>query len=191
MNFPKKEVWNGDYKCINIDCDRSIIAYIVEKQFTHPKNRVCGKCRNGGNIRWNCIGCGNIISNINKRVGTFYCSPICRSTSHFKRTYPKKIRPIKITNIKGCIYCTKRLTQKNAMKFCSDTCNRKHRMLEKHKSLYKQDMINRANMRMLIKKPNYDKDKRIKHKKKQQFYQKRRYNVNKLVTAIHNKQTYI
>ncbi len=52
-------------------------------------------------------------------------------------------------------------------------------------------MIKRANARMLAKKPNYDKEKRIKHKKKQQLYMKRRYNIKKLVNKIQNRKTYI
>ena len=41
MNNPIKDVWNGDYKCINLDCDRDIPPNLVEKQFISPKHRIC------------------------------------------------------------------------------------------------------------------------------------------------------
>ena len=52
-------------------------------------------------------------------------------------------------------------------------------------------MIKRANARMLAKKPNYDIEKRKKHKKKQQLYTKRRYNIRKLVADIQKRATNI
>jgi hypothetical protein len=111
--------------------------------------------------------------------------------SNHVRKYAKAIKPVIIKNIVGCNYCTKALTHSHKLKFCDSKCHGLHKKLEVHKSLYKADMIKRANARMLAKKPNYDKEKRVKHKKKQQLYQKRRYNVKKLVGKIQNRETYI
>ena len=191
MTPPDKDVWNGDYTCINIECDKNIPAHIVEKQFTHPKNRVCSSCKSSPLIRWRCIGCDGIINNTVKRSGVFYCSVMCRMHSNHVRKYAKAIKPVIIKNIVGCNYCTKALTHSHKLKFCDSKCHGLHKKLEAHKSLYKADMIKRANARLLAKKPNYDKEKRVKHKKKQQLYQKRRYNVKKLVASIQNKATYI
>lgn len=191
MNTPNKDIWNGNYKCINIGCEIDIPSHIVDKQFTHPKNRVCSKCKSSPLIRWKCIGCGNIITNNTKRTGTFYCTVVCRTHTNHLRTYKKKVKPIKLPSIIGCEYCTKPLKHNHKLKFCDSNCLGKHRKLEQHRALYKADMIKRANARMLAKKPNYDKDKRTKHKKKQQLYMKRRYNIKKLVNKIQNRKTYI
>ena len=191
MTPPDKDVWNGDYTCINIDCDKNIPAHIVEKQFTHPKNRVCSSCKSSPIIRWRCIGCDGIINNTVKRSGMFYCSVMCRIHSNHVRTYAKVIKPVIIKNIVGCNYCTKALTHSHKLKFCDSKCLGLHKKLEVHKRLYKADIIKRANARMLAKNPNYDKEKRVKHKKKQQLYQKRRYNVLKLVQKVRDKQTHI
>jgi hypothetical protein len=184
---PDKDVWNGDYTCINIECDKNIPAHIVEKQFTHPKNRVCSSCKSSPIIRWRCIGCDGIINNTVKRSGTFYCSVMCRMHSNHVRKYAKVIKPVIIKNIVGCNYCTKALTHSHKLKFCDSKCHGLHKKLEQHKALYKADMIKRADARMLVKNPNYDKEQRVKHKKKQQLYQKRRYNVKKLVGKIQNR----
>ena len=191
MTPPDKEVWNGDYKCINIECDKNIPAHIVEKQHTSPKNRVCSSCKSSPIIRWRCIGCDSIISNNTKRTGTFYCSVMCRQHSYHVRKYAKVVKPVIIKNIRGCQYCCKILTHDYALRYCDNKCRSEHRKLEEHKKLYKADMIKRANARMLSKNPNYDKEKRIKHKKKQQLYMKRRYNVLKIVQKIRDKQTHI
>ena len=74
------------------------------------------------------------------------------------------------------------------MKFCDDKCFRKNRMLNKHKSLYQQDMIKRSNIRHAIKHPNSDIEKREKHKGYQQFYHKRWYNIKKLVASINTER---
>ena len=169
MTPPDKDVWNGDYICINIECEKNIPAHIVEKQFTHPKNRVCSSCRSSPMIRWRCIGCDGIISNSTKRTGTFYCSVMCRMHCNHVRNYAKVIKPVLIKNIVGCNYCTKALTHTHKLKFCNAKCHGLHKKLEAHKALYKADMIKRANARLLAKKPNYDKEKRVKHKKKQQL----------------------
>tara|TARA_R110002110_G_scaffold43638_1_gene135199 strand:+ start:50 stop:625 length:576 start_codon:yes stop_codon:yes gene_type:complete len=190
MNPPNKDVWNGDYTCINIECDKNIPAHIVEKQFTHPSNRVCSSCKSSPMIRWRCIGCNDVMNNTVKRSGTFYCSVMCRMHSNHVRNYAKIIKPVIIKNIKGCQYCCKVLTHAYLLRYCNNKCRSEHRKLEKHKALYKADMIKRAGVRMLVKKPNYSKEKRAKHKKKQQLYQKRRYNIKKLVTKIQNKVTY-
>ena len=184
MRCPTKEVWNGDYKCINIDCDKNIPPHIVEKQFTHPKSRVCVRCRNFKDIKWKCIGCDNIIDNNIKKLGVFYCSIMCRTKNNFERHNPKKIKVIKPTIIKNCIYCEKILIKPNAMKFCDTICYRKNRLLEVHKKRYKKDMINRANARHKVKHPNADIEKREKHKDYQQFYHKRWYNIKKLVKCM-------
>jgi hypothetical protein len=110
--------------------------------------------------------------------------------SNHVRNYAKIIKPVIIKNIKGCQYCCKVLTHAYLLRYCNNKCRSEHRKLEKHKALYKADMIKRAGVRMLVKKPNYSKEKRAKHKKKQQLYQKRRYNIKKLVTKIQNKVTY-
>ena len=83
------------------------------------------------------------------------------------------------------------LTHDYALRYCDNKCRSEHRKLEEHKKLYKADMIKRANARMLAKNPNYDKEKRAKHKKKQQLYMKRRYNVKKLVADIQKRATNI
>jgi len=191
MRCPAKEIWNGDYKCINIDCDRNIPAYIVKKQFTHPTYRVCSSCKIRDSIRWKCIGCDGVINNNMKRSGSFYCSVMCRMHNNHVRNYVKVIKPVIIKNIVGCNYCTKALTHSHKLKFCDSKCLGLHKKLEVHKRLYKADIIKRANARMLAKNPNYDKEKRVKHKKKQQLYQKRRYNVLKLVQKVRDKQTHI
>jgi hypothetical protein len=191
MTPPDKEVWNGDYTCINIDCDANIPANIVEKQFTHPSKRACVKCRKSPVIRWKCIGCDSIISNNTKRTGTFYCSVMCRQHSYHVRKYAKVVKPVIIKNIKGCQYCCKPLIHDHLLRYCNNKCHSEHRKLEEHRKLYRADMIKRANARMLVKKPNYDKEKRVKHKEKQQLYQKRRYNIKKLVGTIQNKETHI
>ena len=191
MRTPNKEIWNGDYKCINIECERDIPAHIVEKQFTHPKNRACTVCRGNRSIRWHCIGCNKLISNNTKRVGTFYCTVPCRMHTNSARTYVRKVKPIKLPSIIGCEYCTKALTHNNKLKFCDSKCRSKHRKLEERRALYKADMIKRANARMLAKKPNYDIEKRKKHKKSQQLYMKRRYNIRKLVADIQKRATNI
>jgi hypothetical protein len=191
MTPPDKDVWNGDYTCISIDCDANIPANIVEKQFTHPSKRVCIKCRKSPMIRWRCIGCDDIINNTIKRSGTFYCSVMCRMHSNHVRNYAKVVKPVIIKNIKGCQYCCKALIHTHLLRYCNNTCRTLHMKLESHKRLYKADIIKRANARMLVKKPNYDKEKRVKHKKSQQLYQKRRYNVKKLVSKIQNRETYI
>jgi len=188
MNNPTKDVWNGDYKCINIECDRSIPPHYVEKQFTSPKHRVCTKCRNYSSVRWKCLGCDNILNNNDKRMGGFYCSSTCRVKSNFERKYVKKVKPTKPAIVKSCVYCEKILTKSNAIKFCNEVCFRKNRILEKHKSLYQQDMIKRSNMRHTVKHPNADIEKRDKHRGYQQFYHRRWYNVKKLVASINNKR---
>jgi hypothetical protein len=187
MRPPTKEMWNGDYKCINLNCERDIPAHIVEKQFKSPKYRVCVKCRNFKDVKWRCIGCDSIIYDSNKSTGGFYCSVICRMHSRHVRTYVKVDKQIIIKNIKGCQYCCKILTHDHLLRYCNNTCRTQHRKLEGHKRLYKADMIKRANARMLVKKPNYDKEKRDKHKEYQQLYHKRRYNINKLVNKIQNR----
>ena len=191
MRTPNKEVWNGDYKCINIECERDIPANIVEKQFTHPKNRVCTKCRNNSSINWKCIGCDKLISNNIKRIGTFYCSVECRLSSNYNRTYAKKVMPVVKKNIVGCNYCTKPLEHNRKLKFCDSKCLAKQRKLEQHYKVYKADVVKRANARNLVKHPNYDKEKREKHKKKQQAYMRRRYRIMKVVNSIKNRETYI
>ena len=191
MRTPNKEIWNGDYKCINIECDKDIPAHIVNKQFTHPKNRVCVTCRGNKLVRWNCIGCDKLISNNMKRVGTFYCSTGCREHTNHLRTYAKKVMPVVIKNIVGCNYCTKPLEHNNKLKFCDSKCLGKQRQLEQHYKTYKTDMIKRANARNLVKHPNYDKEKRDKHRNKRQSYMKRRYNIKKLVDKIKSRETHI
>jgi len=191
MTPPDKEVWNGDYTCINIECDKNIPAHIVEKQFTHPSNRVCSSCKSSPMIRWRCIGCNDVMNNTIKRSGTFYCSVICRMHCNHVRNYAKVIKPVVIKNIVGCNYCTKALTHTHKLKFCDSKCHGLHKKLEAHKSLYKADMIKRAAARMLAKNPNYDIEKRNKHKKKQQLYMKRRYNIKKLVYEIQKRETNI
>ena len=57
MKPPIKKIWNGDYKCINLDCERDIPEHIVEKQFKAPKYRVCVRCRNFKDVRWKCVVC--------------------------------------------------------------------------------------------------------------------------------------
>ena len=107
------------------------------------------------------------------------------------RNYAKVIKPVVIKNIVGCNYCTKALTHTHKLKFCDSKCHGLHKKLEAHKSLYKADMIKRAASRMLAKNPNYDIEKRNKHKKKQQLYMKRRYNIKKLVYEIQKRETNI
>lgn len=191
MKTPKKEVWNGDYTCINIECDANIPANIVEKQFTHPSKRVCVKCRKSPVIRWKCIGCGDTINNNIKNTGVFYCSVTCRMHSNHVRKYAKVVKPVIIKNIKGCQYCCKPLIHEYLLRYCNNKCHSEHRKLEEHRKLYRADMIKRAGARMLAKNPNYDKEKRAKHKEKQQLYQKRRYNVLKLVKKVRDRQTHI
>ena len=191
LKTPNKEVWNGDYVCINIECDLNIPANIVEKQFTHPSKRACMKCRKSPMIRWRCIGCNEVMNNNTKSTGVFYCSVTCRMHSNHVRKYAKVIKPVKIENIVGCQYCCKPLIHDHVLRYCNNTCRTQHRKLEEHRKLYKADMIKRANARMLVKKPNFDKEKRDKHKEKQQLYQKRRYNIKKLVSTIQNKETHI
>lgn len=187
MRPPHKEIWCGDHKCINVECSRDIPTHMVDKQFTHPKNRVCRSCRNKNSIRWKCVGCDKLISNSSKRLGTFYCSIKCREfTNHFRTSNV----PI-IKNIVGCNYCTKPLKYGKKIKFCDSKCIGKQRQLEKHKAMYKSDMIRRANARNLVKHPNYDKEKREKHSEKQKLCMKRRYNIKKLVNKIRSRETHI
>ena len=147
------------------------------------------KCRKSPVIRWKCIGCSEVMNNNIKRTGVFYCSVTCRMHSNHVRKYAKVVKPVKIENIVGCQYCCKPLTHDHLLRYCNNTCRTQHRKLEEHRKLYKADMIKRANARMLVKKPNFDKEKRVKHKEKQQLYQKRRYNIKKLVDTIQNRQT--
>ena len=147
------------------------------------------KCRKSPMIRWRCIGCNEVMNNNTKSTGVFYCSVTCRMHSNHVRKYAKVVKPVIIKNIKGCQYCCKPLIHAHLLRYCNNTCRTQHRKLEEHKKLYKADMIKRASARMLVKKPNYDKEKRAKHKKKQQLYQKRRYNVKKLVDIIQNRET--
>ena len=187
MRSPVKEIWNGDYKCININCERDIPSNIVEKQYTHPKNRVCFSCKNRGVIRWKCIGCDNILNNNSKTVGVFYCNSKCRIHNNYARTYVQKVRPIILPSIRGCQYCTKRLTHTRKLPFCDKKCHSKHRMLEKHRMIYKRDIVKRSNARMVVKNPKYNKEKREKNREYTKNYNKNYYNRKKLERELSNK----
>lgn len=189
MRVPKKEVWNGDYKCIDVDCDRNIPANVVKKQFTHPRNRVCVRCKSHSSIRWKCVACNTIISSSHKRIGTFYCSSPCRWNANFKRTYAPKVRAKKY-DIRKCIYCTKRLTHKHAMKFCNSYCYRNNRMLEKHRLLLKNNVNLRSKLRYAVRHPREAKDKYESRKEYFRQYQTRHRNVKKLVAKIRARQTH-
>jgi hypothetical protein len=97
MKPPIKKIWNGDYKCINLDCERDIPEHIVEKQFKAPKYRVCVRCRNFKDVRWKCVGCGIIIDDNDKITGGFYCSNTCRTSRQkgYEKLYHKRWYNIK------------------------------------------------------------------------------------------------
>ena len=186
MRCPTKEVWNGDYKCINIDCDRNIPAYIVKKQFTHPKNRVCPSCKNRESIIWRCIGCNTLISNSTKNVGTFYCTPKCRVQSNHKRRYVMKIRSTKYKKKNKCLYCTKILTQKHAIKYCGEPCRNRNKTLLRHRLLLKNNINRRSKIRFAVQHPAKSKEKSDKRLEYHRKYQFRYRNIKRLVNKIRN-----
>jgi len=186
MRCPTKEVWNGDYKCINIGCERDIPAHIVEKQFTHPKNRVCSSCRNRDVIQWKCVGCNGIISNNIKRTGIFYCSVVCRLHSNHKRIYKPRIKNISPKKINKCVYCTKVITHNCQLKFCNSRCYGKNRNLEKHRHLLKNDVELRSKIRFSVQHPAKSKEKSDKRLEYHRKYQLRYRNIKRLVNKIRN-----
>jgi len=191
MRCPAKEIWNGDYKCINIDCNRNIPAYIVKKQFTHPTYRVCSSCKIRDSIRWKCIGCDGVINNNMKRSGSFYCSVSCVAHSRHMRTYTHKIRNINVKRIKTCIYCTKTLNHKNAMKYCGESCRNRNKTLLRHRLLLKNDVNRRSKFRFAAQHPAKSKEKSDKRLEYHRQYQLRYRNIKRLVNKINNKQTHI
>jgi len=183
--------WGYEEVCINVDCTNKLSDYIIERQQKSKKYRFCKNCRNnkagmGKIIRWECVSCKVIISSTNKALGTYYCNDKCKGRFHFSKKYHEK-KQIK-KDKKKCIYCTKELTRKHSIKFCDDTCFKKNKKLEKHKKMYKDDMIRRSNARHVVMYPNYNKEKREKNKEYQKFYHKRWYNVKKVVDQIRLKQ---
>jgi len=187
MKCPAKEVWNGDYKCINIDCERNIPANVVEKQFTHPTYRVCSSCKNRDSIRWKCIGCDGVINSNTKRVGSFYCSVVCVAHSNHKRTYISKVKVINPKKINQCVYCDKVIIHNRKLKFCDRNCYSKNRMLEKHRLLLKTAIELRSQIRFKINNPHRSESSRLNVKQ----YQFRYRNIKRLVSKINNRETHI